>query len=251
LKANEEFVNYDDEILMAYADGELDEARRAQIAAAIDEDPELARRVAKHRALRTEVAGAYSGVLDQPVPDRLRVAAGARPAGSDNGNVVQFPTRGARARATPWRGREWAAMAASLVLGAFLSWRFLAPGGGDITASDGALLARGDLAAALDTQLASLQSSESPVLIGVTFKNEAGGYCRSFVTRATATAGLACRSGEKWRIPVTQEVEIAGGDLRQAAASMPAAILAAMESRLRGDPLDANQEQAAREAGWQ
>jgi hypothetical protein len=243
--------SYDDETLMAYADGELDEARRAEIAAAIDQDPELARRVEKHRALRTEVAGAYSGVLDQPVPERLRVAAGARTASRASGNVVQFPTRGTRAQATPWRGREWAAMAASLVLGVFLSWRFLSPAGGDITASDGSLLARGDLAAALNTQLASTQAPESAVLIGVTFKNEAGGYCRSFVSRATATAGLACRSGEDWRVPVTQAVEIADGDLRQAAASMPPAIVAAIEARLHGEALEAAQEQAARDGGWQ
>lgn len=242
-------MSYDDETLMAYADGELDEARRAQIAAAMDRDPELARRVEKHRALRMEVAGAYSGVLDLPVPDELRVAAGGRSAARTVGNVVQFPTR-ARAQATPWRGREWTAMAASLVLGILVSWRFLAPGGGDIAARDGTLLAQGQLAKALDSQLAGTQTPDSPVLIGVTFKNEAGGYCRSFVSRAAATAGLACRSGENWQIPATQAVEVPGGDLRQAAAAMPTAIVAAVESRLRGDSLDAGQEQAARDAGW-
>ena len=45
-------MNYDDETLMAYADGELDEVLAAEIAAAIEREPELARRVERHRALR-------------------------------------------------------------------------------------------------------------------------------------------------------------------------------------------------------
>ena len=122
-------MKYDDETLMAYADGELDAAQRAEIDAAIAQDPGLALRVEEHRALRARVAGAFARVLDQPVPGAARAAArvGARPT-SARGNVVQFPARGARAPSPPWRAREWIAMAASLLLGVLLSWRFLAPG---------------------------------------------------------------------------------------------------------------------------
>ena len=38
-------MTYDDETLMAYADGELDDARQAEIDAAISRDPDLARRM--------------------------------------------------------------------------------------------------------------------------------------------------------------------------------------------------------------
>ena len=38
-------------------------------------------------------------------------------------------------------------------------------------------------------QLASEQRGEEPVLIGLTFKARDGNYCRSFVLRATRTAG--------------------------------------------------------------
>src|SRR5262245_66684359 len=105
---------------MAYADGELDEPLSAQITSALERDPALARRVERHRALRAEVAGAYATVVDQAMPDRL-LAAAAPAAG---GKVLQFPKRGTQAPSAPWRGREWFAMAASLVLGVFLSWRF-------------------------------------------------------------------------------------------------------------------------------
>jgi negative regulator of sigma E activity len=245
-------MNYDDETLMAYADGELDEARRAEIAAALEKDPELARRVARHRALRDEVAGAYSGVLDQGVPDALRAAArgGATPTTGKSGNVVPFPARATRPPPTPWRAREWVAMAASLVLGVMLSWRFLAPGG-DIGSQEGALVARGELAKALDTQLASTQTATAPVALGVTFKGAGGDYCRSFVMRETATAGLACRRDGQWHIPVTTSVELAGGDIRQATTAMPPAILAAIEARLSGEVLDATGELQARDARWE
>ena len=67
-----------DETLMAYADGEADAATRAQVEAAMQEDPEVGRRVARHRALREAMRGAGASVLDEPVPERLIAAARGR-----------------------------------------------------------------------------------------------------------------------------------------------------------------------------
>jgi hypothetical protein len=244
-------VNLDDETLMAYADGELEPARRAEIAAALEKDPALAARVEKHRALRAKVAGAFAAVVKDPVPERLRVAAGdAAPEQRVRGNVVQFPTRGNRASATPWRAREWLAMAASLVLGVVISWRAFAPENPEmITASHGGLAARGALATALDRQLAS-NPAGGAVSIGLTFKARDGSYCRSFALRASGTSGLACRSGGEWRIPVTASADAAGGDIRQAASSIPSAVMQAIEARIAGDVLAAPEETKARDAGW-
>jgi hypothetical protein len=246
-------MNLDDETLMAYADGELDAARRAEIAAALEKDPALAARVAEHRALRAQVAGAFSTVLGQPVPDRLQAAAAgsAAPAERARGNVVQFPTRGTRASATPWRAREWFAMAASLVLGIVIAWRAFAPAGESvITASHGALVAHGSLAAALDRQLASDQAGNAAVRIGLTFKARDGSYCRTFALSAGGTAGLACRTGGEWQIPVTASADAAGGDFRQAAGAIPPAVMQAIEARIAGDALAASEESQARDAGW-
>jgi hypothetical protein len=244
-------VTYDDEILMAYADGELDEAQRAQIAAALERDPELARRVERHRALRAEITGAYATVLDQPVPERLLAAANAaagRP--QRRADVLAFPARAARAPATRWRGREWTAMAASLVLGAVISWKVFVPSDSSLVgAHDGALVARGALARALDSQLASTQRAEDAVQIGVTFTSQDGGYCRSFVVRKAGTAGLACREGGEWRVPVTAAMQVPVAGLRPAA-SPPPAVLAAIEARIAGEALDAAGEENARLGGW-
>ena len=194
-------MKYDDETLMAYADGELDAAQRAQIDAAIAQDPGLALRVQEHKALRARMTGAFSRVLDQPIPERLEAAArvGVRAETPARGNVIKFPARSARAPSPPWRAREWIAMAASLLLGVLLSWRLLVPANSALfEAGEGGLLARGELARALENQLASEQAEER-VLIGLTFKAHDGNYCRSFVLRAARTAGLACRVGSNGR----------------------------------------------------
>jgi hypothetical protein len=250
-------VNFDDETLMAYADGELDAAQRAAITAAIETDANLARRVEKHRALRAEVAGAFSGVLDQPVPERLAAmasgvdVAASGPRAPGDGKILQFPARAGRAPGPAWSTREWGAIAASVVLAVFVSWRVFAPTERNlIVASGGALVARGDLAIALDQQLASDQRREEPVQIGVTFKSRAGNYCRSFTLPTARTAGLACRAGGDWQIASTAVAEIPAGQVQQAAGAMPAAIVAAIEVRIAGEALDAAGEENARLGGW-
>jgi len=250
-------VNYDDETLMAYADGELDAARRAEIATALEKDPALTRRVEKHRALRAEVASAFAGVVDQPVPERLVAAANGETmaAGKErtprHDKVLQFPSRGARAPGPGWGVREWGAMAASVVLGVLISWRVFAPSEqGLLAVNGGALVAHGDLATALDRQLASDQRRDEPVQIGVTFKSRDGNYCRSFALPATRTAGLACRVGGDWQVAATAVTEIPAGQVQQAASAMPAAVLAAIDARIAGEALDAAGEENARLGGW-
>jgi hypothetical protein len=238
-------VSYDDETLMAYADGELDEVVSAEISAAIEHDPALARRVEQQRALRAKVAGAFATVLDQPLPERLMAAA----KGPARAEVLQFPARGTPVQSLRWGVREWGAMAATLVLGVLLSWNFAPSGSTLISARDGALVARGALAKALDSQLASTQRPEDAVQIGLTFKSNEGSYCRSFLARKAGTAGLACREGGEWRIPVTAAAQLPAEGLRQAT-SLPASVLSAVDERIAGEALDAAGEQDARLGGW-
>jgi hypothetical protein len=242
---------YDNETVTAYVDGELEAARRAEIDAAIAKDAALAARVDVQRKLRARLGQAFAGVEREPVPERLLAAARgpeAAPTQSPRGNVVPFPARGTRAPAQPWRAREWLAMAASLLLGVAISWRWLGAGE-PVEMQGGALVASNQLATALDTQLASSQPADADVRIGLSFKARGGDFCRSFTLRGAASAGLACRAGDRWRIEALAKSDDASGELRQAA-TLPPAVLAAIEASIDGDALDAEAEAAAQGAGW-
>lgn len=232
-------MRIDDATLMAYADGELDEAARAKVEAAIAADPALQARVAAHRELRATVAGAFAGVIDEPVPDRL--AAMLQP----GAEVVDFAAarerREARPAPRPWR--QWAAIAATLVVGV-LAGRTIEFGSPAIIARDGEFVAQGKLAEALDTDLASAGG-----MVGLSFRNRAGDYCRTF--SADGIAGVACRDSGGWgvRTAVTAAPG-AAGDYRMAGSETPPEVLRSVESMIDGEPLDAAAEAAARVRGW-
>jgi hypothetical protein len=115
--------------------------------------------------------------------------------------------------------------------------------------AEGALTAQGKLDAALTRQLASAPPAASSVRIGVSFLSKDGQYCRSFTMGGAA--GLACRSGGEWKIPVLTESAAAGeGPYRQAGSAMPAAVLDAVDARAAGASLDARAEQAAALKRW-
>lgn len=57
--------------LQAYADGELPEARRADVAAWLAAHPEDAERIETYRRIAEELRSSYQGVLHEPVPAHL------------------------------------------------------------------------------------------------------------------------------------------------------------------------------------
>ena len=66
----------------------------------------------------------------------------------------------------------------------------------------GAMMARGPLAQALDTQLAATQDAATPVYLNLSYRNRAGAYCRVFNTRSEpGLSGVACRRGKDWQLP--------------------------------------------------
>ncbi len=239
-----------DELLMAYADGELDAAERTRVEAAVAADPELARRVAAHRALRTTMAASYSKVLDEPVPERLAALARTTPAQSATGQVLPFRRQAAPRR--PWL--QWGSLAASFVLGA-LVWQFGSRQylSGPVVDRNGELIASGVLARALSSQLAAEQAPSTPVQIGVSFLSKGGDYCRTFQLRgAAAVAGLACQRDAQWQLEVLTHAPgtPASPQYRQAASALPPAVLQAVSDSIAGEPLDAAAEDRARAQAW-
>jgi hypothetical protein len=220
-----------DERLIAYVDGELPDEARAQFEAEMAADPALADQVARHRGLASRLAGAYAPVLEEPVPLRLTVAATA-----------------ANDRGRPSLGLvQWGAMAACLVAGV-LAGRLANPESGALVTRDGALVARGELAQALDRQLAA---QPGPVKVGLSFRTADGRYCRTFQAAADRLAGLACREDGRWVAQTTTAWSPATTtDYRTAGSETPPEVLAAVDRLIAGEPLDAAAERAARDKGW-
>lgn len=247
-------MNYDDDTLMAYADGELDPARRAAIAQAMQDDPAVAAAVARHQALRRDVFAAFAGALDEPVPERLQPPAAARVhdlgAARNAREMARQEEHERRERRLAWP--QWGALAASLAVGVLagsLGTGWFGAGGELALARDagGGLTARGRLAQALDRQLAQGPGA-GEVRIGLSFLSQSGAYCRSF--QLGGTSGLACHEGGSWRVPVLAESPAPAGDYRQASAQLPPAVLDAIDARISGTTLDAAAEQLAVDRGW-
>jgi hypothetical protein len=232
-----------DAMLVAYVDGELDEINRRRVERAVAEDERLARRIAAHRRLRESLSGQYQPIADQPVPDRFRslIAAGSNVASLEEARAVRkrFPLPG-------WP--TLAAIAASLVLGLAVG-RGLHEDGSPVGIVKGQMVAQGDLAHALDTQLASMQDPKGAVRIGVTFRSKEGDWCRSF--DGDALSGVACRGAGGWQLEqaVAAGSKAQQGDYRQASSGDPR-IMTTVNALIAGDALDGSEEKAARDAGW-
>ena len=252
-------MNISDDMLMAYADGELDAAQCAQIEQAVALDARLAARLAQHQALRKKVQGAFAPVLAAPVPEHL-LAALRKPSAQTAGesgfsNVIAFKTRQvnelqATQRRAQWSWPQWSAMAASLIVGVLGTLVVLNNKSNDmITARTGALLATGRLATALTAQLSGATNDQ--IQMKLSFKARSGEYCRSFVIKQQQSmAGLACRNGAEWRVPVLTATTGSDGTYRQAGSELPPAVLQWIDAERDGDALDAEGEQAARKAEW-
>jgi hypothetical protein len=247
-------MDIDDARLMAYVDGELPADELAAIESRAAADAALAERIRQARALRARVAAAYAPVLEEGVPDRLREQLQPVYAGTQSPSGATGPATTRRQWGQRRRTRAWAALAASLLLGVLLA-RVVPMGlspAEDVTFADGAMHAGGALGRALDDGLAA-EGATGSVAIGVSFRARDGGYCRSFgIDGVRPRAGLACRDGDApWRVTTLAEAAASSGPgLRQAASALPPAVLADIDARIDGEPLDAGQERAARAAHW-
>ena len=204
--------------------------------------------------LRRRVCAAYDDVMREPVPDRLSRLL-EEPA-HESALVADLAAERARRRAAPhalrdWSWAQWGGMAASLAIGVLAGLQFAARNAGDalVIERGGQVVAGTTLAQALDTRLAS--DADARIGVQLSFVDRTGQYCRTF--SAASVAGLACREGDRWNVVATAQSNAArsGSGMRQAASSLPRSVLDAVDARIAGNALDAAQERAAREHGWQ
>jgi anti-sigma factor RsiW len=244
-----------DEEVFAFVDGELPPEAMARIEAAMATDPQLALRVETQRALRRLLSGPHgvafasaSALPDAPAPQAPPKVA----------EVIAFPGAQAKAKPKPkpkprppkaspstdGLGRmSWIAMTACLAVGLVVG-RFAAPSPPTLNGVDDVQpLAAGPLAQALNT-LASGQAA-GPVRIALSFQDASGRYCRAFQASGgpAPTAGVACREPAGWRVRAVSPAEPPGG-------GTPASVMAAVNTMMAGQPLDAAGEARAKAAGW-
>lgn len=246
-----------EEELIAYADGELNDDRAAEVRTAVEADPALAARVETHRRLRARVAAAYAPVAAEPVPDRL---AALLAEGLPAAEVVDLAARrraSKPAAAPPARfgsPRIWALAAAGVAAVALIApWLgSFGTGGGDLlTIRGGAVVPAASLARALDR--APGGETAGPVRIGFSFRTADGVYCRTFAAGGRrATSGLACREADGWRVRALADGPPASsaGTLRTASAELSPAVLAAADALIEGEALDRSAETAALARRW-
>lgn len=228
----------EDEEFFAWLDGELEEEAAARVAAQVAASPELMAKAAEHRRLAASLRGAFDPVLQNATPPRFEKA-----------EVIDFGARsGERSRRRSWLAApQLAAMAASLAFGLVIGTQFINRADSPVAVKGGRLVAAAALDQALDTQLASAPAVDGPRM-GLTFRDATGRICRSF-TDASAS-GLACREGDGWHIrglyPATGGQ---AGNYRMAAGEDPR-LAAQIDETIQGEPFNAEQENAALEAGW-
>lgn len=230
-----------EEQLFAWLDGELSDREAARVQAEVEADPHLLELAERDRALRARLSGAFDSVLSAQMPDRIAAAIVPK----RDSAVIDFGV--ARPKA-PWRGSlpQWAAMAATLAFGILVGTMLPDRATGPVAVQGGSVYAAGGLDQVLSNQLASLPSN-GRLRVGMTFRDQSGAICRSFTGELS---GLACRSGQRWRIRgVFGAPEGQSGDYRMAAGTDPN-LAALIDSSMSGEPFDANQERAARQHGW-
>lgn len=229
-------MSFDPATVAAFVDGELDDLTARRVEREAESDAALAAEIARHRALKAQLAAHYAPVAAEAVPDRLRALL------ARDGVDTSLADR-REAKRMRFAAVHWGAIAASLALGLTLGLRPWMPPA-DVISSNSTLAASGALAEALDTQLASNQPQGGAVRIGLSFRDRDGRYCRSFEGRILS--GIGCRDAGRWLLERTMAGQ-AGSDYRQAASGALAADAAAM---MAGDPFDAETERAARDRGW-
>ncbi len=244
----------DDAALAAWVDGELDAGAAAQLEVQLGTHPTAAARVARLQMLNHRLRAAFATELADTVPPAL--AATAR------GDHLQTTVHARSGRVLPWPAtrptvhgwKRWGGLAAGVLLAVWagpLLWNAAVTEPELLTQADGRVMAQGALALSLEHSLAGDREGQpSPVRVLLSFKDRTGQFCRTF--SAPAGAGLACREAGRWQVAVlAARPQAQERGLRLAGSDLPATVLDAVEHRIAGLALDASQERAARDAGWQ
>ena len=271
-----------EEVLMAYADGALDEAETRRVEAILAADPAEQARLSPYVVTRDVLAGMFCEALTSPVPDRLIGTVLSTPVGI-RAQGVQSAGPSFMSRVRELLFPETPGFASAFALGTAV---FLVAGAGwlaghaslpatspqSVIALDGdAVYADGALRAALDTTPSSSAFEQglfkvTPVL---TFRDDGDRLCRQYaLARAGGApyAGYACRTQDgRWSIafhalthgPANHKAQATSGaepsqdnGFTPAGAPEFAALEGAIDRSIKGDALSGADEALLISNGW-
>ena len=252
-------LHLSDEILMAFADGELDEPVAAAVAKAMAEDPGLARRVVDFQQSRRLTRSAFSSTLAPDVPPALYAAVSAQVKAFEAGNaadaddtVTEFRHRTPPAAQS---GRTYpsfmkmalaASVAALAVAAGYFAGQREASGSNGLIAQLESPSVRHALSTAASGQDVELPTGRLRVISSYRLAN--GSLCREFKLQGAAGAAdaIACRRGE-WNVDFAAAKPAGSADYIPSDGADP--VSAYLQSVNAGDPLvDAAEAQALAEA---
>ena len=274
-----------DEMLMAFADGQLNALTRAKVEATLQGSPGARRRLAIFRATGAPLAKLYEQPMAEPVPQHLidfvmnhRPPAPVLKAGRSEEDVAQslkWFARKARmlaAGVAGWldapapRTVRWQLAAASLAVlaigaGAGFSLRDGAGSQDGLVAfDDGRIFASGALLRVLETapsgqdsRIGGVRGEAVTMRAALTFKSTQQTYCREYEIETPANggfAGLGCRERDgRWAIEVNIRTGGAANGIKTAGRERVA--LDTMVDRLmEGIAFGPKEEAAAISSGW-
>ncbi len=260
-----------DEVLMAYADGQLDAGERARLRKLIAQDPEASARLEVFEATGQDLASVFDEHMNSPLPEKLsRLALYAQPLPVKRSSLGQVADA-LRSFVRPAHPFGLAAASAAMLIAGIGAGWLLHGGVGESGSpmsdlvqveSDGRTVARGPLSMALDnsqsgreTILPFAAGKVLRVAVKLSFRNHAQDYCRQYEAGLAGSenfGGIACNSNGQWNIKLQAQLAPAHPSAGRTApaGTESSALEAAVMSWIDGDALDQRDEDAMILKGW-
>ncbi|WP_425965230.1 anti-sigma factor family protein [Rhizobium nepotum] len=239
--------SFDDETLMAFADGELDEAQSLALEEALAGDEALAERLAVFMDSRQLVGDALKPLIDEPVPEALRASVRqmveeAQRQTISQDKVVSFRPKHRQPVVQP-TVRPWlmpvAASLVAVVTGVIgFSFGRMVPS----APNEGA-----EIAAALDREASgrdvTLAASRGVLHVVASFRDERGELCREYELKQpeSSTLNVACRQNGTWTTRLALTTSQTDGYVPASSQETIDAYLSSIEA---GAPLSPEEERA-------